>query len=201
MEKESLEFIFHDYEIEFGDTKGRNPGESSYSIPLSESTRKSGGTGSPSDLSLQQIPQAIADQKELVETMRDKMAARAALDLVTGNFSGLTEMVWQPERERLKTAQSRVYRLEMEPQRRWANGFSCLSFVAVGAPWAVMRRNADMMTNFFICFMPILLIYYPFLMFSTDLAKSGSIPSATVWIGNLLLIAIGWSLYKRVRQY
>jgi lipopolysaccharide export system permease protein len=89
----------------------------------------------------------------------------------------------------------------MEPHRRWANGFSCLCFMAVGAPLAVLRRNAEFMTNFIICFMPILLCYYPLLMFSVSRAKSGSMPSETVWFGNIVLLLVGWWLYRKVKRY
>ena len=61
----------------------------------------------------------------------------------------------------------------MEPQRRWANGLSCLCFVLIGAPMAILMRNADFLTSFFVCFVPILLMYYPLMIVGVDQAKLG----------------------------
>ena len=104
-------------------------------------------------------------------------------------------------RSALKNKQNRIYRLEMEPHRRWSTGFSCLCFVCVGSPLAVMMRKSDILTSFFVCFMPVLLLYYPLLIFSIDQAKSGRIPGETVWLGNVIMLAVGWILYKKVRRY
>jgi lipopolysaccharide export system permease protein len=86
----------------------------------------------------------------------------------------------------------------MEPWRRWANGFSCLCFVLVGAPMAIRMRNADFLTSFFLCFLPILVVYYPVVMLGVDQAKRGSVPPVAVWFGNLLIVLWGWWLLRRV---
>jgi len=86
----------------------------------------------------------------------------------------------------------------MEPWRRWANGFSCLCFVLVGAPMAIRMRNADFLTSFFLCFLPILIVYYPVFMLGVDQAKRGSVPPVVVWTGNVLITLWGWWLLRRV---
>jgi lipopolysaccharide export system permease protein len=86
----------------------------------------------------------------------------------------------------------------MEPWRRWANGFSCLCFAIVGAPMAIRMRNADFLTSFFLCFLPILVVYYPLLMFGIDRVKAGELPPIAVWIGNLLVTVWGIWLLRRV---
>lgn len=89
----------------------------------------------------------------------------------------------------------------MEPWHRWANGFSCLCFVLVGAPMAIRLRNADFLTSFFLCFLPILIVYYPVFMLGVDLAKKGSVPAVVVWAGNLLVALWGaWLLRGVVRR-
>ena len=50
------------------------------------------------------------------------------------------------------------------------------------------------------CFLPILIVYYPLLMFGIDRTKSGIFPPYFVWLGNIILAAIGiWQLRKVVR--
>jgi lipopolysaccharide export system permease protein len=62
-------------------------------------------------------------------------------------------------------------------------------------------RNSDFLTSFFICFLPILVLYYPLLIFSVDRAKSGGIPAFSVWLGNAIMVAWGCWLLRRVLRY
>jgi lipopolysaccharide export system permease protein len=83
----------------------------------------------------------------------------------------------------------RIARLRAEPYRRWANGFTCLCFTLLGTPVAMLWRHADVLTNFFVCFLPILALYYPLLMLSDDLATSTSgFPPVCFWTGNVILL-------------
>ena len=52
----------------------------------------------------------------------------------------------------------------------------------------MLRRHADVLTNFFICFLPILTVYYPLLMFGDKVSTSGSPPIYLAdWTGDLVL--------------
>ena len=78
-------------------------------------------------------------------------------------------------------------------------GFSCFCF-AGSAPIAIRLRNRDLLTSFFLCFVPILVVYYPLLIFGINGAKSGSLPCYSVWAGNIMLTLWGgWVLRKVVR--
>jgi lipopolysaccharide export system permease protein len=63
---------------------------------------------------------------------------------------------------------------------------------------AIRLRNADFLTSFFLCFLPILVVYYPVFMLGVDQAKRGAIPPVAVWLGNVLIILWGWWLLRRV---
>jgi lipopolysaccharide export system permease protein len=58
-------------------------------------------------------------------------------------------------------------------------------------------RNADLWSSFAMCFLPILVVYYPLLAFGVEQAKSGDLPPCTVWVGNLLFGLIGFWLLRR----
>ncbi len=91
--------------------------------------------------------------------------------------------------------------MRTESPRRWANGFSCLVFAMVGVPIAILRRYSDTWASFFVCFLPILIIYYPLMAFAVDRAKVGALPPMIVWLGNIVLASWGLWLLRRVYRY
>ena len=66
---------------------------------------------------------------------------------------------------------------------------------------AIRLRNSDVLTSFFLCFLPILVVYYPLLAFGLDRAKSGTMNPQLVWLANLALAAWGLWLLRRVVRY
>jgi lipopolysaccharide export system permease protein len=199
LENDTLTVIFHEAELE-GQVNARLPHWES-ELPLSEATRKGGAGGSPSDIPLHEIPLDIAEQERNIARWNQEMAAEAAFQMLLGDFLALNQPSWEPLTKRVSVAENRIARLHMEPHRRWANGFSCLCFVMVGAPLAIILRNSDFLTSFFICFLPILIVYYPLLIFAVDRTKTGGIPSFSVWLGNVILIACGCWLMRRVLRH
>jgi len=97
----------------------------------------------------------------------------------------------------LQTHQARLFRLQAEVPRRWANGFGCLGFALLGIPIAMRRRSSDTMSVFFLCFLPILLVYYPLLVTGENLARAGVFPHLSVWLANAVLFAAGAALTWR----
>ena len=196
LKNDTLTVIFHDAELE-GRIKAHLPFWES-ELPLSEATRKGDAGGSPSDIPLHEIPLDIERQERNIKRWNQEMAAEAGFHLLLGDFLALNQTAWEPLVKRVRVAENRIARLHMEPHRRWANGFSCLCFVMVGAPLAILLRNSDFLTSFFICFLPILVVYYPLLIFAVDRTKTGGIPSFSVWLGNVILVACGCWLMRRV---
>ncbi len=157
--------------------------------------------GSPSHLALAEIPEQLADARRTVEATQTRMAARAGFQMMRGDFDALAGNAWADEAAALQQQKFRVYRMQTEPPRRWANGFSCLCFSLVGATMAIRRKNADALTSFFLCFLPILVVYYPFLFFGADRAKAGAINPNAVWLANAVLVVWGLWLLRRVVRY
>jgi lipopolysaccharide export system permease protein len=170
-------------------------------ISLDDASRKGGGTRSTSDMPMCVIPEEKIAQRGRIQTLQQQLAAKAAYQMIAGDFTALSAIDWNRNDRQLIEAQQRLYRLEMEPHRRWANGFSCLCFVALGVPLAIRRRNADFLTSFFMCFLPILILYYPLLMFGVSQAKSGTFPPWGVWAGNAILLLVGWHSIRKVCRY
>lgn len=155
----------------------------------------------PSSIALAEIGPALEEQTKRMKGLEQEIAARGAFALLTGEFDDLSAARWQPYLDERQNLQSTLDRLHTEPVRRWANGFSCLCFVLVGIPMSIVRQKGEFLASFFICFAPILLVYYPLLMFSVDQAKFGAVPPITVWLGNAVLACWGLWMMRRVVRY
>lgn len=170
-------------------------------IPLSDASRADVGSATPSAMPLSAIPSQIDRQVETIERYEQELAARSACQMICGDFDALTGPEWDVSQQKLSGYRRNLHRLLTEPHRRWAAGFSCLCFVWIGAPMAIWLRNRDIMTIFFLCFAPILVIYYPALAYGIEGAKNGTIPPYGVWMGNVILAICGAYLLRKVVRY
>ncbi len=164
-------------------------------IPLGTAARTRDLATHPSSIPLICIPEEIAAQQQQLAELAGR-APQPVGDLATD----ATEPRDSKE-GRLQKQWERLYRLKTERHRRWSAGFSCLFFVWIGAPMAMWMRNRDFLSSFFLCFLPILIVYYPLLAYGIDGAKNGTIPPWSVWSGNLLLGGWGIGLMKKVVRY
>lgn len=185
----------------FGDgTTFSDPGVETFEIPLTNLSRNGSSRGRISDCALGDIPHRIKKQYQSLADLQQTLAVDASVRMMTGDFSALKPLRWKNQYNQLNHHSKDIRKLEVEPYRRWANGFSCFCFVLVGAPLAVRLRNSDLMTTFGACFLPILVIYYPLLALSLDRAKGGGLPPYSVWLGNLVLAAIGFQILRSVMR-
>jgi lipopolysaccharide export system permease protein len=189
-----------DFEID-GPYTYQDPGSFTYEVSLEELTGSTTKNRSPSTYALAEIAPAINEQEELLGRIEQGLVAQAAFGMMTGDFDSLSDSAWKVHEKEKQNAEFRLHRLRTEPWRRWANGFSCLCFVMIGVPVAVWLRQSEFIASFFICFLPILVIYYPLLAVSVDQAKDGALPPQSVWLGNFLLSLAGVWLLRRVNRY
>jgi len=196
-----LRVVLTDGRIEFGDMGVLDFADDfKQDIALPDPMRE-GDRISPSHCSLQQIPVERRKQQEHIRTVEQSHATEATFQLLTGDFVSLSGARWDSNRSHVKEARHRLHRLQTEPWRRWANGFSCFFFVMVGIPLAIRLKNSDFLTSFFLCFLPILLVYYPLMAFGVDRAKCGALPPYVVWLGNIIAFFAGLLLLRRVLRY
>jgi lipopolysaccharide export system permease protein len=169
---EVLQIILVDSQLERGESSINQPGEFKMDIPLA--------------------------QAEKLETTKEIVGARTAFALLSGRYDWLDDETNNGKLNELNSGRDRLNKLQVEPARRWASGFACFFFVWVGVPLAIWFRSADYWTTFGLCFLPILLLYYPFFVYGLDRAKDGSWPAFSVWLGNLVMLAIGAWWLRRV---
>ena len=181
--------------------KGYHPGSFQWPISLEDFGGGKAKKRSPSQYSLSEIGPSKVEQVELIERLQQEMTAEAGHALMTGRTFELSQENWQSQQVALNIAAGKMHRLKTEPHRRWANGFSCLCFVLIGAPMAIRLRHGEIWGSFFACFLPILLVYYPMLAGCLDLAKDGALPPQAVWLGNMVLALWGVWLVRRVVRF
>lgn len=197
-----LKVILNDAQIEVeGQATLWYPGVYEQVIPLRDASRAEATDRLPSWLSMRVIPGEIVAQKQEIAECQEEMALRASFQLLAGEFGSLVGKEWQVRANSLQSRKERLFRLYTEPHRRWAAGFSCLCFLWVGAPVAIWLKKSDFLTSFFLCFLPILIVYYPLLAYGVDGSKNGSIPAYSVWLGNAMLGVGGYFLLRKVERY
>lgn len=182
--------------------RGEFDGEDVIEIPLDQALSKGTASNtSPSHLPLSQVRPEAIETERTVEENRGKLAAQVGFSLLTARWDEIAGDPVQPLENQIARNSYRLVRLRTEPWRRWAGGFSCLCFVIVGAPLGIIAKTSDYWTTFGMCFLPILLLYYPLFIFGLDEAKDGDLPPYAVWLGNVVLVAVGGLLIARVRRH
>jgi lipopolysaccharide export system permease protein len=149
---------------------------------------------------MNEIPGELQSQSELNARRREQLATQASFAMATGRFVSIQTPVLEHVQFQIQETERRMARLRAEPMRRWSLGFSCLAFVWMGVPMAILIRSADYWWSFGLCFIPILLVYYPLFGLALELSKKGTWPAVSLWIGNIALAAIGtWLMRKIIR--
>jgi lipopolysaccharide export system permease protein len=191
---------FHKFEVE-GPIVITDPDTFPYEMPIEDFAGWTPKSRSPSEYALAEIRPAIQEQSEKLERVRQSNVAQATFGMITGDFDSLSNTAWKPYEKDMEAANTRLYRLHTEPWRRWANGFSCLCFVLIGIPVSIRMRFSEFIASFFICFLPILVVYYPLLAVSVDKAKDGFFPPPAVWLGNIVLAIAGIWLMRQGNKH
>jgi len=179
-----------------------DPEETEVRIPLAGAiVSRDISTQSPSELPLRLISTESIRQDQRRHASIGQMAAHTGFAILSSRIEDIAAAPGQAIEAAIKRNGRRLTRLHTEPWRRWAEGFSCFFFVFIGAPLAMTLRPGDYWTTFGLCFLPILLTYYPLFIFGLEQAKDGVFPPYGVWLGNVVLGAIGTALVVHVRRH
>lgn len=153
-------------------------------------------------LSIKAIEVQFAELQASIKERSEHQAIEAALSLARGDFEHLATPQfrghdWHRNHE---TGIARKHHTELH--NRFAMSCSCFVFALVGGPFSILQARRQFLTTFFICFLPILLIYYPVVLLMINLSRSGIVhPGWAMWVGNaLLLISAVFVLRQAVRH-
>jgi lipopolysaccharide export system permease protein len=149
--------------------------------------------------------------RELLVDRRALTAERDQLQITIGADTARMHMNFVPVdlpkhvdnlRNAVHHKQIEINCLDAELQMRPALAFGCLFFVLVGCPVGIWFSRSDYLSAFITCFLPIVLLYYPVLLCSTNFAKDGKLPAAVaLWASDGLLALIAPFLFRRLLKH
>ena len=182
-------------------TRFNIPGSERFNMSLNRASQKGGDSARPSQFAMKQIPDEVDKQLKHNDRITETMAIQISMGLGMGRYNQLSEASLQSMAVQIEENRKRLTRLELEPYRRWSFGFACFFFVWIGVPFAILNKSADYAWTFGMCFIPIMLMYFPLFGLALDRAKDGAWPASTLWIGNAFLFFVGtWLRYRVVNS-
>jgi lipopolysaccharide export system permease protein len=133
------------------------------------------------------------------EAQRD---VAAAMYLALGDFSLFESKQFQNYQATVGNTRRRTLQFHTEVHGRYAMAASCFFFVLLGGPFAILQGSKHFLTSFVLCFIPILLVYYPLVFLAMNLSTMGSIsPVWGVWAANGVLMLAGLFFLHRVLKH
>ena len=150
-------------------------------------------------LRTQDLVHKIAEMHRLRNDTRRIQAIEVAFAMARGEFESLNSVNFERHQKRLDSALNTIHGMRTEYYNRFSMSVSCLFFVLLGSPFAILMAKKQFLTSFLFCFLPILTVYYPISMMTQNMAKSGQIdPVWSAWMANLALLLAGIYFIRRV---
>jgi lipopolysaccharide export system permease protein len=163
---------------------------------------QSTGPMPPRNISMQDIRAELAQIDVDYARTQERRVIDTTLFLSTGRFEELIPARQSPVDRTLTTHEERRQKLVTEIHSRIALACSCFFFALVGSPFAIQQGKRQFLTSFAICFAPILLLYYPTVLLTMNLAREGNLnPVWGMWIGNVGLALAAASVLRRVLRH
>jgi lipopolysaccharide export system permease protein len=154
------------------------------------------------NLRIRDIQAELAASAAELKSNRENQAITAAWILSTGNFERLAQADYVRFRQTAHAGEEKTRRLNTELHNRFATSCSCLFFVLLGSPFAMVMARKQFLTSFLFCFTPILVVYYPVSMMTQNLSKTGKLdPAWAVWLANGLMGLAALYFIRRVQQH
>lgn len=153
----------------------------------------------PRNMTIESIRQELAALVRERDDILHRQMIGAVLALSEGSFERLEPRdQWALDmKERNRT--ERTHKLHTEIHGRVALSCSCFFFVLIGSPFAIVQGKRQFLTNFALCFLPILLGYYPIVLLTMNLCRDGMLnPVWGMWIGNACMLITAFFVLRKV---
>jgi lipopolysaccharide export system permease protein len=152
--------------------------------------------------SIRELRKSLDARMTALTEHRTQRDLETTFALATGDFERLAAPEVLQYAHDVQDKQEEMDKDRTEIHSRFALSASCFFFALIGGPFATLQARRQVLTSFFICFMPILILYYPVALLMMNQSKSGVVnPAWAMWCGNGLLLVIGWSILRKVLKH
>ena len=149
-----------------------------------------------------EIRKAMASMNQDFDQRQEQHDIEVALSLALGHFDRLHDGSLANLGVPSPVEKYHFGKLHTELHSRVALSCSCFFFVLLGSPFSILQARRQVLTNFLLCFLPILVVYYPVVLLMANFCKTGVInPAWGMWMGNLVLLAGGLFILRRVLRH
>lgn len=155
----------------------------------------------PRHQSIRTIRHELARLTRLLEKSRRRRDVETAMALALGDFDRIGQLDMHEYEQQQHVYRTDLSKLRTEVHSRFALATSCFFFVLAGAPFAIMQARRQFLTTFFMCFLPVLLIYYPVVLLLLNLSKHGMAPPWALWGANVLLAIVACFTLRSVLKH
>jgi lipopolysaccharide export system permease protein len=163
-------------------------------MPVSTDTLKA-----PRNMTIDSIRRELSSLVREQEEATERQAIKTVLALSEGAFDSLSGTERQQAEQKESLREERHQKLRTEIHGRVALSCSCFFFVLIGSPFAIVQGKRQFLTNFALCFAPILVGYYPIVLLTMNLCRDGILePAWGMWIGNAGLCATAIVVLRKV---
>lgn len=136
------------------------------------------------------------------EINRQQRDQHAAMLMLTGEFHQFNSPTMEQYAAHPRGIERSERKLTTEIHTRYAMAGSCFFFALLGGPFAVYQARRQFITAFIMCFLPILLVYYPVTFLMVNLGKTGTVdPVWGMWIPNAILAICSLWVLRKVIQH
>lgn len=154
------------------------------------------------NLPMTTLQQGIAKSQADRERLAVEKNIEAAMLMMTGDFRELASAELQSLDNQKARSVTDERRFRAEIHNRFSMSASCWFFAFLGGPFAMLQARRQFITSFIICFLPILIIYYPTMFLMINLCKTGTIaPWWAMWVPNMIVGTAGFIVLRKVVQH
>lgn len=156
----------------------------------------------PRHQTIREIRTQLDEVSGRLEQDQHRRDVELAFALALGDFNRLGNDDLSGEDYHTRSSRNDSYKMNTEIHSRYAMSASCFFFVLIGGPFAILQAKRQFLTSFMLCFVPILLVYYPLALLMMNLSKTGTVdPWWAMWTANALLMVVGLSVVRRLLKH
>lgn len=160
------------------------------------------GISKPRHLTISDLREQMVTLRESATSIQMQRDQEIAMLLMTGDFDQFRgDHVQQYQLQEYSATVTR-HKMNTEVHSRYAMAGSCLFFTLLGGPFAVLQARRQFITSFIMCFLPILLVYYPVMFLMANLCKTDTLaPWWSMWVPNAIIAVAAFFVLRRVIQH